>query len=444
MTTNPESPSLGPHGGPLIAIADGRVEISVFETNSPPHFRLYFFDQKNQPQAQSSETLTIETVRPLGGHQVFALRARDGFLESTSAIPEPHEFEVILTVTEGGERHAYTTRFTEQAHGHAHDTSGHHGHTHGLVDPTITTSDQGLRATKWSFVALIVTASLQLVVVILSHSVALLADTIHNFGDAATAIPLGIAFTLARRPPSRRFTYGLGRVEDLAGLAVVLTILTSAIVAGYLGIQRLLHPHDVTNLGAIVVASIIGFVGNEGVAIFRIKVGKEIGSAALIADGYHARTDGWTSLAVLLGALGVHFGYPIADPLIGLVITAAILGIVWESVKAVLSRMLDGVEPDVIDQVRGTAANVRGVVAVTDVRARWIGHQLRAEVNVAVAPDLTVAASHIIAKEVGHQLQHHLKFLGGTVIHVDPSTETGEAQHHSGPHEHDGLEPHAH
>jgi cation diffusion facilitator family transporter len=233
-------------------------------------------------------------------------------------------------------------------------------------------------------------------------------------------------------------------VEDLAGLAVVLTILTSAAVAAYVAIDRLLHPHEVTNLGALIAASIIGFLGNEGVAIFRIKVGKEIGSAALIADGYHARTDGWTSLAVLVGAFGVHFGYPMADPIIGLVITAAILGVVWQSVKAVFSRMLDGVEPEVIDEVRGAAANVAGVIAVTDVRARWIGHRLRAEVNVSVAPDMTVAASHAIAKEVEHRLQHHLKFLAGAIIHVDPSTESGEAQHRSVPHQRDGLEMHAH
>jgi cation diffusion facilitator family transporter len=441
MTIEPSKETHGRHGGPLLKTRDGLVEISVFETNVPPRFRLYFLDQNGGPQSPASGTATIETVRPTGERQLFEFRPGDAFLESTSNIPEPHEFDVILTLTKAGERQRYQTRFTEEAHGHDHGT---HGHTHGLVDPMITTTGRGLWAIKWSFVALLITASLQLSVVVLSHSVALLADMIHNFGDAATAIPLGVAFAVARRPPSRRFTYGFGRAEDLAGLAVVLTILTSAVVAAYLAIERLLHPHEVSNLGALAAASIIGFLGNEGVATFRIKVGKEIGSAALIADGYHARTDGWTSLAVLVGALGVHFGYPMADPIIGLVITAAILGVVWQSVKAVFSRMLDGVEPAVIDEVRATSAGVAGVVAVTDVRARWIGHRLRAEVNVSVAPDMTVAVSHAIAKDVEHRLLHHLKFLSGAIIHMDPSTESGEARHRPAPHQHDGLELHSH
>ena len=169
-----------------------------------------------------------------------------------------------------------------------------HGHSHGIVDASITTSARGLWAIKWSFIGLAVTAAIQLVVVIMSNSVALLADTIHNLGDAATAIPLGIAFLFAKRPPTRRFTYGFGRVEDLAGLAIVLTIFASAVVAAYQAVNRLVHPQPVTHLGAIIVASIIGFAGNELVALFRIRVGREIGSAALIADGYHARTDGST------------------------------------------------------------------------------------------------------------------------------------------------------
>ena len=312
------------------------------------------------------------------------------------------------------------------------------------MDPTISTTARGLWAVKWSFVALFVTALLQLAVVVLSNSVALLADMIHNFGDAATAIPLGVAFLFARRPPSRRFTFGFGRVEDLAGLAVVLTITASAAVAAYESIQRFVHPEPVSHLGAIVAASIVGFVGNEGVAIFRIRVGKQIGSAALIADGYHARTDGWTSLAVLVGAAGVFLGYPLADPIVGLVITVAILGVVWESVKMVFSRVLDGVEPEVIDRVHTIAREVPGVTGVTDVRARWVGHRLRAEVNISVEPELTVRVAHEIAKEVEHHLQHHLPFLSGAIIHLDPVTEAGESKHRKGPHAHDDLPTHSH
>lgn len=326
------------------------------------------------------------------------------------------------------------------SHGHAHE----HGHTHGVVDPSITTTGRGIWAVKWSFAGLMATALLQVAVVLISGSVALLADTIHNIGDAATAIPLGIAFWLARRRPSRRFTFGYGRVEDLAGVAVVLTILFSAIVAGWQAVQRLLHPQPIDNLGWVAAASLIGFLGNEAVAVFRIRVGREIGSAALVADGYHARTDGWTSLAVLFGALGVWLGYPLADPVVGLGITVAILGIVWQSAKAVFTRLLDGVEPEVIDDLRHAASHVAGLREVTEVRARWVGHRLHAEVNVAVAPELSVAEGHAVAKEVRHQLLHHMPYLGNVVIHVDPVEEAGERHHRIAAHAHDGLPEHAH
>ena len=337
--------------------------------------------------------------------------------------------------------HSEERHDVHNGHGHGHDG---HGHSHGFVDPSISSTDRGLWAVKWSFVGLFLTASIQLVIVLLSNSIALLADTIHNFGDAATAIPLGIAFLFAKRAPTRRFTYGFGRVEDLAGLAVVLTIFASAGVAFYQAIHRLMNPQPITHLSAIAVASLIGFLGNELVAVFRIRVGKEIGSAALIADGYHARTDGWTSLAVLAGALGVYLGFPKADPIIGLVITIAILGIVWQSVKTVFARMLDGVEPEVIDEVRHAAAHVPGVRGLSDIRARWIGHRLHAELSITVAPDLTVEGGHELAKEVEHQLRHHLKFLSGAVVHVDPTQQSGETYHRVQSHSHDGIPAHSH
>jgi len=328
-----------------------------------------------------------------------------------------------------------------------HHEHGSRGHTHSVIDPSIVTSQRGIWAIKWSFVGLLITALFQGAVVWFSGSVALLADTIHNVGDAATAIPLWIAFILARWKPSKRFTYGYSRVEDLAGMAIVLTILFSAIVAGYESIDRLFHPRTVAYLGAVIAASVIGFLGNEAVAIFRIKVGKEIGSAALIADGYHARVDGLTSLAVLFGAVGVRLGYPLADPLVGLLITAAIVRIVWQSGNAVFTRLLDGVEPErleVIDEIKHAARYVPGVREVTEVRARWIGHRLHAEINIAVAPDLSVAEGHAIAKEVHHQLLHQLRYLAAAVIHVDPVEEAGEHYHRVAAHSHDGLPVHFH
>ncbi len=319
-----------------------------------------------------------------------------------------------------------------------------HGHSHGVVDPSIASTTRGLWALKWSFAGLMVTALVQVVVVVLSGSVALLADTIHNFADAATAIPLGIAFLLTRRAASRRFTYGLGRVEDFAGLVIVLTIAVSAGIAGYEAARRLIQPQTVELLWAVMAASVIGFLGNEAVAIFRIRVGKQIGSAALVADGYHARVDGWTSLAVLLGAVGVWAGYPLADPIVGVLISAAIVAIVWQSARVVVVRMLDGVDPAIADEIVHAAGHVPGVEEVTDVRARWIGHRLHADVSVTVPGGLSVADGHDVARAVRHQLLHHLPHLGRVMVHVDPYGQGGERHHRIGEHAHDGMPAHSH
>ena len=299
-------------------------------------------------------------------------------------------------------------------------------------------------AIRWSFLGLAITAAIQVTVVAISGSVGLLADTIHNFGDAVTAIPLGIAFILSRRRPSNRFTFGYGRVEDLAGIAIVLIILASAIVAGLATVDRFLHPHVVSHLWAVAAASLVGFLGNEGVAVFRMRVGKEIGSAALIADGQHARIDGWTSLAVLVGAVGMWLGFPLADPIIGAIITVAIFGIVWQSMKAVALRVLDGVEPAYVEEIRHAAKHVAQVHEVTDVRARWLGHRLHAELNITVPSNLTVAQGHEIANEVRHQLLHHLQYLSLAVIHVDPDERSGERFHAIATHTHDDLPAHSH
>jgi cation diffusion facilitator family transporter len=303
-------------------------------------------------------------------------------------------------------------------HGHDHGEGGH-GHTHGVIDPTIATTDRGIWAIKWSFVILAITAALQLVVVFLSGSVALLADTIHNVGDAVTAIPLWVAFMLARRKPSKTFTYGLGRVEDLAGIIIVLIILFSAIVACYEAIDRLIHPQPITFLGWVAAAGLIGFIGNEAVAVFRIRVGREINSAALIADGYHARTDGFTSLAVVLGAIGVRLGFPLADPIIGLLITVAIFAIVWQSSRAVLTRMLDGVEPGIVDEIHHAAEHVRGIERVAQVQARWIGHRLHADVAIKVADTASAKDVVGITKALRGELFDHLPALSEANIRLE-------------------------
>ncbi|MFZ2498951.1 MAG: cation diffusion facilitator family transporter [Methanosarcina sp.] len=297
------------------------------------------------------------------------------------------------------------------------------------MDPSILATSKGLWAVKWSFIGLLITAVLQISIVYISGSVALLADTIHNFGDASTAIPLAIAFSLARKKPSKCFSYGYGRVEDLAGVIIVFLILFSAVVAGYESVTRFFNPQPVGHLQAVAAAGIIGCVGNELVAQFRMKVGKEIGSAALIADGYHARVDGFTSLAVLIGAAGVWLGYPIIDPLIGMLITITILKIVFDTSKLVFTRLLDGVEPEVIDKVKNVAESVEGVCEVTDLRVRWIGHRLHAEINASVSPSLSVEGGHEIANAVREKLLDNFSYLSGTTIHVDPLTASGECCH---------------
>lgn len=324
-----------------------------------------------------------------------------------------------------------------RAHGH----EGGHGHTHGVIDATIATTTRGIWAIKWSFAVLALTALFQVGVVAISGSVALLADTIHNLGDAVTAVPLWIAFQLARRPPTKRFTYGYGRVEDLAGVSIVAIILASALVALYQAIERLLHPQPIEQLFWVALAGLVGFVGNEAVAVFRIRVGREINSAALIADGYHARTDGFTSLAVVLGAVGVWLGFPLADPIIGLLITLAIFGIVWQSSKAVFTRMLDGVEPHVVDEIKHAAEHVPGVSSLLDVKARWVGHRLTAELDIGLAGGTTIAQADAVAAALEHELLDHLPALMSARIRVRASdgAMTAPAGNHT--HHHDAPEP---
>ena len=354
-----------------------------------------------------------------------------------------HKAFAWLGVGAQGDDHAQSHE--DHGHGHgAHASDRGHHHTHGVVDPVIATTARGIWAVKWSFVILAVTAALQLGIVLLSGSVALLADTIHNVGDAVTAVPLWIAFLFARRRASARFTYGFGRVEDVAGVIIVLLILCSALVAGYEAINRLLHPQPIAFLGWVIAAGLVGFVGNEWVAVFRIRVGRDIDSVALIADGYHARTDGLTSLAVVLGALGVWLGFPVADPLIGLVITALIFGIVWQSTQAVFTRLLDGVDPSVIEEIKHAVQHTPAVQDVTQVRGRWVGHRLHAELNIAVSPQLSVAQGHAIATDVRHQLMHHVPQLANAIIHVDPLDASGEEYHRIAEHRHDAWSVHTH
>lgn len=327
----------------------------------------------------------------------------------------------------------------EHEHGHAHARGGirgllnallrPHSHDHAdRVDTSLESSGRGIWALKVSIAGLAATALVQVAVVAISGSVALLADTVHNFADAFTAIPLWIAFAVGRRAASRRYTYGYGRAEDLAGVLILVAIALSAAIAGWESVQRLIDPRPVTSVGWVIVAAIVGFVGNEAVAHLRIRVGREIGSAALVADGYHARTDGFTSLAVLAGALGVLAGYPAADPLVGLAITVAILFVLRDAAGEMWHRLMDAVDPDLVDRLE-SAARLHGVQELRDVRVRWIGHRLTTEITVVVDGDLPTRASHAIAEAVRHALFHAEPKLASVIVHVDPCAHDGRDGH---------------
>jgi cation diffusion facilitator family transporter len=321
----------------------------------------------------------------------------------------------------------------EYGHQHEHDhPSGIRGvvkqifvpHSHDAadsVDTALETSAVGIRAVKISLIGLGATAVVQVVIAVVSGSIALAADTIHNFSDALTAIPLWIAFALGRRAATRRYTYGYGRAEDLAGLFVIGMITLSAIIAAYEAIRRLLHPVAIGHVGWVAAAGVIGFLGNEVVATYRIRTGRRIGSAALMADGLHARTDGFTSLAVLFGAGGVALGYPLADPIVGLIITVAILAVLRTAARDIFHRLLDAVDPNLIDTAEASLAARLGVRNVRSIRMRWIGHRLHADAELDIDPNTSLEDAHRIAHDAEHQLTHAVPKLSSALVHAYPA-----------------------
>lgn len=322
-------------------------------------------------------------------------------------------------------------------HGHTHDHEHATGfmaavrelirpHSHDSADSfdsALEASEKGIRAVKISLVALMITAVAQVIIVLMTGSVALLADTIHNFSDALTSIPLWIAFILGRRAATKKYTYGYRRAEDLSGLFIIGMIAFSAVLAGWESIRRIVDPQDVENLWLVAAAGVVGFFGNEIVAMYRIRVGREIGSAALIADGQHARTDGMTSLAVVLGAAGVALGFPLADPIIGLLITVAILFVLWDASKRVFRRLMDGVEPETVELIESTALAIDGVIGVEDARVRWIGHRLDANLRIAVGEELTLLEGHALVSDVEAAIESTVPKLDTVLVAVSPATE---------------------
>lgn len=305
---------------------------------------------------------------------------------------------------------------------HSHDAAD-------SVDSELEGSAEGIRAVKISLVVLGLTALAQLVVFFLTNSTALLADTIHNFSDALTALPLWVAFVLSRRPATRRYTYGFGRAEDLAGIFIVAMIALSAVLAGWESIDKLINGATVTYPWVVAAAGVVGFIGNELVAVYRIKVGRRIGSAALVADGLHARTDGFTSLAVVAGAVGVLLGFPLADPIVGVLITLAILVVLRGAARDIYRRLMDAIDPAVTEAAEQTLLATPGVTGVERVRLRWIGHRMVADASITVDSTLGVIAAHDIANEAHHRLLHEVPKLTDVTIHVSPEA-TSDTDHH--------------
>ena len=298
---------------------------------------------------------------------------------------------------------------------HSHDTSD------SIASALASTAD-GIRALKFSLVGLAVTAGIELAVVMATGSVGLLSDTIHNFADALTAVPLGVAFWLGRRPSNDRYTYGYGRAEDLAGIFVVAVIAASSVIAAWEAVLRIENPRSIHGVGWVAAAGVVGFAGNELVALYRIRVGKRIGSAALVADGRHARADGFTSLGVVLGAIGVAAGWKLADPVVGLLITVAVLLVLRDAARDIFRRLVDSVDPGLVVAVRASLAGVDGVINVERVRIRWVGHELIAEIDLALEASLTLSEAHAVAENAEHRLLHEIPRLARATIHLNPAS----------------------
>lgn len=335
---------------------------------------------------------------------------------------------------------------------HAHGVQHHHGlktrltswlrpHSHDLgdqIDPALERSTEGIRATKLALAVLVLTSGVQVAIALVSGSVALLADTIHNVADGLTSIPLWIAFAVGRRAQTRAYAYGFRRAEDLAGLFIVLVILLSAVFIGWESIDRLVNPQPLRHLAWVFLAGVVGVCGNEIAAHVRIRTGRRIGSAALVADGFHARADTMASVAVLVAAAATWLGYPVVDPVVGLIICGLILWILEQTAVQVFRRLMDGVDVALVDRIEVVSGAVPGVDSVDWARARWSGHRLHADLAIAVEPALTVLEGHSVAGRVEHELFHQLPQLEQVHVHVHPRTGPDDDIHATTRHHYPG------
>ena len=340
-------------------------------------------------------------------------------------------------------------------HEHGHDQDHRHDHEHGhehrhgpwaairhllaphhhrvgdSVDRALEDSHLGERVTKQTLVLKLAGAGVQLGIVAISGSLALMADMIHSFADASTTIPLWIAFVLGRREASSRFPHGYRRAEDLAGVFIVLVIMVTSVLVIWESTQRLRAPTPITNLPWVAAAAVVGIVVNEFVARIRIRVGRQIGSSALVADGLHARTDTLSSAAVLVAVGGVALGYDLVDSLVGFVVAAIILWMMKDTAVQIGLRLMDGVEPGTLEQIGAISAEVEGVEAVDAVRARWSGHRMMVEVSIAVDPERSVRTGHLVAEQVRHAVLHEARHVHDVLVHVNPAVGDDDDDPHA-------------
>jgi cation diffusion facilitator family transporter len=289
-------------------------------------------------------------------------------------------------------------------------------HSHTLPDEKAAT-----RAVIVSAVALGIAAVVEFAGSRQSHSAGVLADALHNAGDVLTTLVLLGAFAVARRPATRRFPSGFGRVEDVATLVIVLVIVFTAAAAALESLTRILSTEGYQNAGPALAAAAVGVVANHGVSEYKIRVGRRIRSLALEADGLHSRLDAIVSAGAFVGLALAWMGFAIADPLSGLAITIAIVYILAGTVGRLVLRMMDAVDPAVIEQITTAALSAKGVLGVHDVRARWVGRELVAVIHIDCPPDSTLAQAHDIAQAVEHEVEHRVPAVR-LDVHMDPGT----------------------
>jgi cation diffusion facilitator family transporter len=312
---------------------------------------------------------------------------------------------------------------TEEA-AHQHE----HGHSHTQVSVDLYSTEQAFRAVKVGTLIMLITSGLEFGLVAIASSAGLLADALHNMGDVFTTLVLWVAFSVSQRQANRRYTYGYNRAEDLAGIVIVLVIIGTAIAGGWESVAKFVNGDHPTNIWIGIVGAVIGVIGNEAAAIYKIRVGREIHSVPLIADGQHSRLDGLTSAAALVGLVGAALGFPAADPIAGIIITIVIAFVVADSVKNVTGRLLDAVDPELVDRLEKTAEGVAGVLEIEALRVRWFGRNLQVSLNAEVDDQLSVVAGHRIAEEIRHVLLHQ-EGVSLVDVHIDPYDPTHSLYH---------------